>query len=394
MSGATTTGSGAAGGTVAARGAAASVAVRPVRGRAELKRFLHLPWRIYADDSVWVPPLLHDLKSVLDRGRHPFHRHAEVEYFLAWRGGDVVGRIAAIVNHRHNEFHEERLGHFGFFECIDDAEVAGALLETAEAWLRERGMERVQGPMSFSTNEESGLGMLVDGFEHPPAVMMAHTPRYYPALVEAAGYDKAKDLLAYWLDDPNPPERLVRGVARLQKAGRVRIRSLDMRDFAGEVERIEAIYNSAWERNWGFVPMTEEEFANLAKQLKPVVNPKLCAIAEVEGEPVGFALALPDYNRALRYVNGRLLPFGIFKLLWHQRKIDAARVLTLGLKPGYRRMGLDAMLYLHIFREGVKEGFYRAECSWILEDNWDMRRGLERMGARVYKTYRIYEKTL
>lgn len=372
----------------------AAVTVRPVDGRADLDRFIRLPWRIYANDPVWVPPLLSDLKTVLDRRRHPFHQHADVEYFLAWRGDEVVGRIAAIVNHRHNEFHGEKTGFFGFFECIDDGDVARALLETAEAWLRERGMERVYGPESFSTNEESGLGLLVDGFDKPPVIMMAHTPPYYPRLVEGAGYVKAKDLLAYWLDDQRPPERLVRGVERLRQAERVKLRTLNLKDFAGEVARIKDIYNSAWERNWGFVPMTDAEFDHLARQLRPVVNPRLCAIAEVDGEPVGFALALPDFNQALKHVNGRLFPFGIFKLLWYRRKIDTLRVLTLGLKPGYRNKGIDAMLYLHIFREGVAAGFKQAECSWILEDNWDMRRGLERMGARVYKTYRIYEKTL
>lgn len=372
----------------------AAVTVRPVDGRADLDRFIRLPWRIYANDPVWVPPLLSDLKTVLDRRRHPFHQHADVEYFLAWRGDEVVGRIAAIVNHRHNEFHGEKTGFFGFFECIDDGDVARALLDTAEAWLRERGMERVYGPESFSTNEESGLGLLVDGFDKPPVIMMAHTPPYYPRLVEGAGYVKAKDLLAYWLDDQRPPERLVRGVERLRQAERVKLRTLNLKDFAGEVARIKDIYNSAWERNWGFVPMTDAEFDHLARQLRPVVNPRLCAIAEVDGEPVGFALALPDFNQALKHVNGRLFPFGIFKLLWYRRKIDTLRVLTLGLKPGYRQKGIDAMLYLHIFREGVAAGFKQAECSWILEDNWDMRRGLERMGARVYKTYRIYEKTL
>ena len=372
----------------------AAVTVRPVDDRADLNRFIRLPWRIYANDPVWVPPLLSDLKTVLDRRRHPFHQHADVEYFLAWRGDEVVGRIAAIVNHRHNEFHGEKTGFFGFFECIDDGDVARALLETAEAWLRERGMERVYGPESFSTNEESGLGLLVDGFDKPPVIMMAHTPPYYPRLVEGAGYVKAKDLLAYWLDDQRPPERLVRGVERLRQAERVKLRTLNLKDFAGEVARIKDIYNSAWERNWGFVPMTDAEFDHLARQLRPVVNPRLCAIAEVDGEPVGFALALPDFNQALKHVNGRLFPFGIFKLLWYRRKIDTLRVLTLGLKPGYRKKGIDAMLYLHIFREGVAAGFKQAECSWILEDNWDMRRGLERMGARVYKTYRIYEKTL
>src|SRR5690606_5052883 len=296
----------------------AAVTVRPVADRADLNRFIRFPWRIYANDPVWVPPLLSDLKTVLDRRRHPFHQHADVEYFLARRGDEVVGRIAAIVNHRHNEFHEERTGFFGFFECIDDADVAGALLETAEAWLRERGMERVYGPESFSTNEESGLGLLVDGFDKPPVIMMAHTPPYYPKLVEGAGYVKAKDLLAYWLDDQRPPERLVRGVERLRQAERVKLRTLNLKDFAGEVARIKDIYNSAWERNWGFVPMTDAEFDHLARQLRPVVNPRLCAIAEVDGEPVGFALALPELNHALKHVDGRLLPLGPSKVPCHR----------------------------------------------------------------------------
>ncbi|HEX7050395.1 MAG TPA: hypothetical protein VF188_09360 [Longimicrobiales bacterium] len=371
-----------------------AAAIRPVRTGTELRRFIHLPWRIYADDPAWVPPLLMDVKSVLDRKKHPFHRHADAEYFLAWRGDEVVGRIAAVVNHRHNEFHGEKTGFFGFFECLDDPDAAGALLERAEAWLRERGQERVRGPLSFSTNEEMGLGLLIDGYAKPPVVMMAHTPRYYPRLVESAGYAKCKDLLAYWLDGPKPPERLVQGVRRLERKEGIRIRPLDMRQFKAEVGRIKEIYNSAWERNWGFVPMTDEEFEHLAHQLKPVVNPRLCLLAEVRGEPVGFSVALPDYNQVLKHLNGRLFPFGIIKLLWYRRKIDAARVLTLGLKPGYRRMGLDAMLYLRTFEEGVAAGYTRAECSWILEDNWEMRRGLERLGARIYKTYRLYEKTL
>jgi GNAT superfamily N-acetyltransferase len=365
-----------------------------VRGRAKLRRFIRLPWRLYSGDAAWVPPLIADVRAILDRRRHPFHRHAETEYFLAWRGREPVGRIAATINHRHDEFHGERAGFFGFFETEDDEDVARALLAAAEAWLRERGATFCRGPLSFSTNEEAGLGVLIDGFEHPPVIQMAHTLPYYPRLLESAGYVKAKDLLAYLIDNEDPPERLVRGVERLQRAERIRIRPLDVKRLSEEVVRIKAIYNSAWERNWGFVPMTEAEFDHLARKLRPVVDPNVCLIAEVDGEPVGFALALPDYNRALRYTNGRLFPFGVLKLLWHRKKIDGVRVLTLGVTPGYRKKGLDAMLYLKLFRNGVPRGYRWAECSWILEDNWEMRRGLERMGARVYKTYRIYEKSL
>lgn len=375
--------------------AGARVQVAPVRSRKDLKEFLQLPWRLYAGDRAWVPPLLSDLKRVLDRRRHPFHQHADVEYLLARRGGAVVGRIAAIVNHRHVEFQREKAGFFGFFESAEDDDVARTLLEVAETWVRARGMERIRGPMNFSTNDEfASPGVLLDGFEHAPAILMSHTRPYYPGLLTRAGYVKSKDLLAYWLEGPEPPERLVRGVARLQEQQKVRLRPLDMRHFAQEVRTVQDIYNSAWEQNWGFVPLSEAEIRYLAKQLRPVLKPELCPIAEVADEAVGFAVALPDLHQALRHINGRLWPFGLLKLLWHARKIDAARVLTLGLKPGFRRMGIDAMLYLRIFQEGPRLGYPHGECSWILEDNWEMRRGLERMGAHVYKTYRVYEKAV
>jgi hypothetical protein len=381
-------------GRTTARGS--GVEVSAVRDRRDLDRFVRLPWRLYRDDPQWVPPLIRDVRFLLDRRRHPFHRHAEVEYFLGWRGEECVGRIAAVHNRTHVEFHEETAGFFGLFECVDDAAVARALLAAAEAWVAERGLSVLRGPMNFSTNDElCSPGVLIDGFDTRPTIMMAHNPPYYAALLEGAGYGKAKDLVAYWLEGEEPPERLVRGLARVQKAHGVRVRSLNVRDFDAEVRRIQEIYNSAWERNWAFVPMSTDEIAHLAVSLRPVVNPSLCVLAETEaGEPVGFALALPDYNQALRHVNGRLFPFGLLKLLWYRRRIDTARIITLGLKRDYRHRGLDAALIVHLFREGPKAGFPRGECSWILEDNWEMRRGIERIGGRVYKTYRVFEKPI
>jgi GNAT superfamily N-acetyltransferase len=375
--------------------AASRIEVRGVRGRGELKRFITFPWQIYAGDPNWVPPLIADIRAVLDRRKHPYHQHAESEYFLAWRDGEVVGRIAATVNHRHNEFHEEKTGFFGFFESIRDGEVAAALLSAAEGWLRGRGMERVLGPVSFSTNEEAPLGLLVDGFEEPQILMTGYNPPWYADLIEGTGFAKAQDLVSFQLkNSAHPPERLVRGVERLERREGIRVRPIEVRRFREEMEAIKRIYNSSWERNWGFVPMTEAEFDYAAKQFRPVLDPSLCLIAEVNGEPVGFSLVLPDYNQALRKLNGRLFPFGIFKLLWPRRKIDRVRILTLGLIPGYRRRGLDALMYLRIFQAAARGGYGWGEASWILEDNWEIRRGMERCGGEVYKTYRIYGKDL
>lgn len=377
----------------AARAAGEGVEVRTVHGRADLARFIDLQWRIYADDPNWVAPLRMDVRALLDRAKHPFHKHAEVELMLAWRNGQVVGRIAAIVNHLHNDFHDDRVGFFGLFECIDDSDVAAPLLAAAEAWLAARGMESARGPVNLSTNDELySPGILIDGFDTPPTIMMAHTPPYYRGLLEKAGYLKARDLFAYWVDVP-PPPRLVRMYERLVRSPGVTIRGLHMKQLEAEVGAIQTIYNSAWEKNWGFVPMTPDEITHLAAALKPVVNPDLCGLAYVNDEPVGFALGLPEYNQALRHVNGRLLPFGIFKLLWHRRRINAIRVLTLGLKPAFRQRGFDAALITHIFIHAGKRNQARGECSWILEDNVEMRNSLERLGGVAYKTYRVYEKS-
>lgn len=375
--------------------AASRIEVRAVRGRGELRRFIRFPWRVYDGDPNWVPPLVADIRTVLDRRKHPYHQHADSEYFLAWRDGEVVGRIAATVNHRYNEFHGERTGFFGFFECLRDPEAARALLQTAEEWLRGRGMERVLGPVSFSTNEEAPIGLLVDGFEHPTVLMTAYNPPWYAELIEGSGYEKARDLVAFRLSDSSaPPERLVRGVERLARRGGVTVRSFDIKRFDEELDAIKEIYNRSWELNWGFVPMTDAEFAHLAKQFRPVLVPDLCLIAEAEGKPVGFSLVLPDYNQALRHLDGRLFPFGIFKLLWYRRKIEGIRILTLGLVPGYRRRGLDAMMYLRIFQTARRLGYSWGEASWILEDNWEIIRGIEGCGGEAYKRHRIFGKNL
>lgn len=377
------------------RPAESPLEVRTVRDTRDKKQFVRLPWSIYRDDPVWVPPLLHDVNLLLNRKKHPFYRHADVELFLARRSGKVVGRVAAVVNRTHNEFHGDRVGFFGLFETVDDQAVADMLLRRAEAWLRERDMEFARGPMNLSTNDELySPGVVVDGFDQPQRVMLTHTPAYYARLLTGAGYQKANDLLAYNIVGEPLPERLVAMSDRIEKRTGVTIRPIDMSRYAEEVALVQSIYVSAWERNWGFTPISEEEIAFLAKQLKPAVVPELCVIAEVEGEEVGFGLALPDYNQALRKLDGRLFPFGFLKLLWYRRSIDVGRVLTLGLKPEWRNTGIHAVLMLSLLRAGVSAGLQTGDCSWILEDNLMMRRVLDRAGAYAYKTFRVFEKRL
>ncbi|HEX8905932.1 MAG TPA: hypothetical protein VF771_13870, partial [Longimicrobiaceae bacterium] len=262
-------------------------------------------------------------------------------------------------------------------------------------WLKAKGLTSMQGPFNLSTNDElySG-GVLIDGFDEPPAFMLGHNPRYYQALFERAGFAKAKDLVAYWLPHNDPPKRLIEGIDRVAKREGWRIRTVDMKSFKAEVARVMEVYNSAWERNWGFIPMTDAEFEAMAKEFRPVVDPHLVLIAEtLEGEPLGFLLALPDLNRAIKPLkDGRLFPLGVFRFLWHKRKIRTARVLTLGMKPGRQRSGIGAALYLKVFQMGAMYGYDNADASWILEDNGPMRHALEKVGAYVYKTYRVYER--
>jgi GNAT superfamily N-acetyltransferase len=336
-----------------------------------------------------VPPLKRDVNELIDASKHPFHEHAVVELFLARRGNEIVGRIAAIHNDLHLEVHGDRTGFFGLFETVDDRDVAFALFDAAAAWLRKRGLETMRGPASFSLNEEAGL--LVDGFEGPPVVMMTYNPRWYVDLVESYGFSKAKDLLAYWFGHVEPPERFVRLAGQLKQRYKVTLRTLDKTRFADEVAAVRKIYNEAWEKNWGHIPMTEAELDYMAKQLKPVVDPAIVVFAYVDGDLAGFGLGLPDLNIALRKMNGSLFPFGWAKALWYSRKIRIARVLTLGVLTKYRRAGVAELIELEMIRNAMKRGITGAEFSWILEDNHLMRTNLERMGAVVYRTYRMYD---
>ena len=359
------------------------------------REFAELSWTINRRDPQWVPPLRMALDPLLN-GKHPFHEHADTAFFVAYRGSEAVGRIAAVVNHRSNEFHGERLGTFGLFECADDPEAASLLLEHAAVWLQGKGMTAMRGPFNLSTNDElHSPGVLIEGFDRPPVFLMGHNPRYYGRLMEGAGLVKAKDVVAFWLATNRPNARLVEGMEKLAKRGGWSIRPVNLKRFKEEVGTVMGIYNSAWEKNWGFVPMTEAEFEHMAKEFRPVVDPHLCLIAEKDGEPIGFLLCLPDLNRAIRHIpNGKLFPFGVFKFLWHKRKIRSLRIMTLGMKPGYVDSGIGAALYTAGFRSADERGYDDGEASWILEDNHRMCTAMEKAGGTLYKRYRIYERPL
>lgn len=337
-----------------------------------------------------------DVSALLSRRKNPFFEHADAEYFLAERGDEVVGRIAAISNRLHNETHGDRVGFFGFFESVNDQAVADALFAAADGWCRARGHDVVRGPASFSVNDECGL--LVDGFASPPTIMMPHNPPYYVDLVERAGFAKARDLLVYQggaMDHYIPvPERLARGTELIRQRQGITLRPLDMKRFEADVGRIKQIYNAAWEKNWGFVPMTEHEIDHLAAQFKPVVIPEIVPFAEKDGQTIGFGIVLPDLNEVFRHSrSGRLLPL-LPRLLWtlKTRRFRRVRIILLGILPEYRGKGIDAMLYHWIWTRCGELGITWGEAGWILEDNPAMNAGLEKMTFRVYKTYRLYDR--
>jgi hypothetical protein len=374
-----------------------AITIRPVKGRSDLKKFILLPWKIYKNDPVWVPPLIADRKQILNKKKNPFFEHAEAEYFLAECDGEVVGRITAQIDRLHNETHKEKTGFFGFFESIDDQQVANALLDQAASWLKARGMTEIRGPFSFSINEESGA--LLTGFEHPPVILMAHTPPYYLTLLEAWGLKKAKDLLCWNYDVLKPiPEEPLKVAEEVWKFPGLKVREVDVKNKKKEIEVILDIFNSSWSKNWGFVPATPKEVEKTIKDLSLIIDPFMALIAEVDGNPVAICVVVPNINEAIRDLNGRLFPFGIFKLLYRikRKKTTTGRLMLLGVKKEYRHVmgGLSVLLNTEIHRRGKIAGYKTCELSWTLEDNDRVNMGIEFMGGRVYKTYRVYQKEI
>ena len=370
--------------------------MRPVETRAELEQFVRVPFRLYADAPQWVPPLLSERRQHLDRAHNPFFEHAEAAYFLAWRGDQPVGRISAHVDSRLDEFQGGPWGLFGFFECENNPDTAAALLGAAEDWLRQRGRPFIRGPFDFSTNHECGL--LVDGHEHRPQILENWHHPYYRALLERCGYEKQMDLLKWQImaSDHHRVLPVIYELAdRLEDEHGITVRNMRRRDLDAEVRRFAEVYNSAWENNWGFVPLTNAELTDFAAQLKPLLDEKWAYVAEKGDETVGAALTLPDFNHVLSAIgNGRLLPLGWLRALRAKRKLDEIRVFALGVKREYRHTGTAAAFYVRVWETVLKHGVRRAETGWILETNKPMNRAMEALGGDVIKRYRIFGKPL
>ena len=373
-----------------------SLQVVKVEGKNALNDFIRLPWSLYIDDPMWVPPLVLERRMQLSPA-NPFFDHAEYCSWIAIRNGNPVGRISTQIDRLYLDHHQNATGFFGMLESEDNARTFQLLFETAEAWLRNREMQRISGPFNLSINQE--LGLLVDGFDTPPSVMMGHARPYYAHRIEENGYRKEKDLLAYMIDSNSASLDKVQRIAARTK-NRVQNRPLQKSHFSKELKIIRDIFNDAWSENWGFVRWTDAEFEHLGKDLKFIVHEELIRIAEVDGEPAAFLVVLPNLNEAIRDLNGRLLPFGWLKMLWRLKVKypKTARIPLMGIRRRYHDSLLGAALAFEVINgmlePAIKLGIRETELSWILEDNMSMRNIIESINGRVYKTYRIYSKQL
>lgn len=364
--------------------------IQPVRTKQELNEFIQLPQKIYKDNPYWVPPLLSEIRATLDTAQNPFWKHARRELYLARREGKPAGRIAAIIDDNHNQFHQEKTGFFGFFECIEDYAVAEKLWDAARKWVENQGMERLRGPVNPSLNDECAF--LLEGFDQMPTVMMPYTHKYYLEFAERYGFHKAKDLYALLkLAADGIPERIERMITAIKRRTGVQIRPFNMKRFEQDIQFLKDIYNSSWEKNWGFVPMTDREIQVTAHKLKQLADPDLVLFAEVNHQPVGVTVTIPDWNQVLKRLNGRLGPIEILKLLYYRKKIKGVRALIGGVKKEFRNSGIIAVLYYETERNAARRGYQWCELGWNLEDNDLINRFDIAIGGKIYKRYRIYE---
>ncbi len=377
-----------------------TIEVRPLAPGKKVGPFLEAARRVFADDPAWVAPLDFDMKQRLDPAKNPLFEHARAALFVAYRDGAPVGRISASVDEEWQSTWHDKTGHFGYFDTIDDEEVAKALFEAAEAWLKEQGVDRVVGPMSLSANEE--LGVLVDGFEHPPQLMMGHSRSYQGRLVEANGYDKEKDIYCWRFDKDTPlTKRALKAWEEVKALPEIELRSIDMSNFEKELGIVVDIYNEAWAGKWGFVPITQAEVAKMAEDMKLVLDPDIAFVATLDGEPIGMCIMIPNMNEAIADLNGSLFPFGWAKLLW-RLKVEhpsSTRLILLGIRERIRKNvkrygGLSAAMYVEVAKRGVAKGYTWSELGWTREDDAPINLGIKAMGGKIYKTYRLYAKPL
>jgi GNAT superfamily N-acetyltransferase len=369
-----------------------SVVVRRIESHKPPRAFIQLPYALYAGDPQWVPPLRMDDKLKLNDSRHPFWEHAERTLFMAYRDGRPVGRIVAMRDGFWEESHGERAAYWGWFECADDREAAAALFDAAAAWARDKGCVRLIGPMS--PNPSDLIGTQIEGFEGTPVIMMPYNPPYHDEIIRAAGNRKWKDLVAWLLDSPEIPERLERIMPRIEARGGFKIRKIDMKDFDNEVVRFKELYNDFERVNELYTPATDAEVAQLAKDLRPAIDPDIIFFVEVEGKLVGALLAIPDMNVALKAAHGRLFPFGLFRMLAVRKRIHLVRVLSMGVNKDYRNRGIDLAMYYYSYKFGVPKGYFGAEMSWVEEDNVSMNNTAIKLGGKPYRKYRMYERAL
>ncbi len=379
-----------------------SLIIKSVETTEDRKAFLSFPWTVYKDDPYWVPPIFSERMHFTDPEKNPFFQHSEVQFYMALRGEKIAGTIAVFINHLHNEYQGENVAFFGFFEVLEDYEAAELLFKTAEAWAKERGHTALRGPAQWSTNDECGL--LVDGFDDNPRILMTYNPSYYVDYVEKSGYKYARDLWAYKLGVKEfmeiTGERLDKLTTRILARKNITIHNLDMKKYDEEVNKFKLLYNNAWSKNWGFIPMTDLEFDQLADELHSIIDPDLVFIAEKDGKTVGFSLTLPDLNEPLRLAYPKPNTpewWTMVKLVWQwkiRRKVSWIRVFALGVIPEYRNLGIDALFYFKTAQAALKKGMKMGEMSWILDNNDLMNKPIIAMGGEVYKTYRYYEKDL
>jgi len=369
-----------------------SIVVRETGSHKPSRAFIELPYALYDGDPHWVPPLRMDEKLKLDDSRHPFWGHAERVLYMAYRDSKPIGRIVAMRDRLWEETHGEKAAYWGWFECANDPEAAAALFEAAAGWAKARGCTRLIGPMSPSPSDL--IGTQIEGFEGMPVIMMPYNPPYHDLIIRAAGNRRWKDLIAWLLNSPEIPERLARIMPRIESKGGFTLRPIDMKDYDHEVQRFAELYNHFERVNSIYTPMTPPEVIQLAKDLKPAIDPDITLFVEIEGKLVGAAFALPDMNVALKAAYGRLLPFGIFRMLAARRKIHLIRVLSMGVHEDYRNRGIDLAMYYHLYKRGVPKGYFGAEMSWVEEDNVSMTNTAIKLGGKPYRKYRMYERIL